>query len=166
MISSVRRSAVAKMSPEKRTERGQCGGAGENRPLVDAYSPQVHNSGHFISQPLLDPRALPNMALSLATLQEPLSSCACMHACVHSRHPTGHTLKPSDSHTCSRHICKHTIAYILTPMSQTPSQTCMPIPILPSCPLSSQIISYELACPHTLTLKHVRQCSQPSTQPL
>lgn len=138
MISSVRRSSVAKMSPEKQTERSQCGGAGENRPLVDACSSQVHNSGHFIAQPLLDPRALPDMALSLATLQEPLSSCACMHACVHSRHPTGCTLKPSDSHThvhitfvntplhTSLHPClrlRHACPHLYSPHAHSPHRS-------------------------------------------
>lgn len=70
-----------------------------------------------ISQSLPDPRALPDMALSLATLPEPLSSRACTHTCTHSHHPMGHTLKPLDPHKHVHvYIYKHTSTYILTPM--------------------------------------------------
>lgn len=86
--------------------------------MVDACSSQVHDSGQFISQPLLDPRASPDMTLSLATLLEPLNSYACMYTCTHSHHPMSHTLEPLDPHKHLHvHVCKHTRTSILTPVA-------------------------------------------------
>ena len=86
---------------------------------------EVLNAKTEVIAAKLEPRALPDTALSLATLPEPSSSCACIHTCtVTYTLPYAHILTHSHTYSCTHkaltcmHILTHsyTCTYTLTHM--------------------------------------------------